>query len=107
MFPLENIKRLRKELAIHPVYGAVADMDDLTVFMQHHVYSVWDFMSLAKYLQNEIAPSSSPWVPRGNSSVQRFINDIVLEEESDEGIPMKVFLLKTVHLRTQAILSFM
>ena len=30
-----------------------------------------------------------PWVPRGDSSVQRFINDIVLEEESDEGIPLK------------------
>lgn len=89
MFPLENIKRLRKELAAHPVYGAVSDMDDLTVFMQHHVYSVWDFMSLVKYLQNELAPAKSPWVPRGDSSVQRFINDIVLEEETDEGLPLE------------------
>jgi hypothetical protein len=86
LFPLENIKLLRKELATHPVYGAVSNMDDLTIFMQHHVYSVWDFMSLVKYLQNEIAPAKSPWIPRGNSNVQRFINDIVLEEESDEGL---------------------
>lgn len=88
-FPLENVKRLRKELATHPVYAAVKDMNDLTIFMQHHIYSVWDFMSLVKYLQNEIAPATSPWIPCGDAQVQRFINDIVLEEESDEGIPLE------------------
>jgi len=88
-FPLENVKRLRKELAAHPVYAAVKDMDDLTIFMQHHIYSVWDFMSLVKYLQNQIAPATTPWLPNGDPQVQRFINDIVLEEESDEGIPLE------------------
>jgi hypothetical protein len=88
-FPLENVKRLRKELATHPVYAAVKDMDDLTIFMQHHIYSVWDFMSLVKYLQNHIAPATTPWLPHGDAQVQRFINDIVLEEESDEGIPLE------------------
>lgn len=88
-FPLENVKKLRKELASHPVYAAVKDMNDLTVFMQHHIYSVWDFMSLVKYLQNQIAPAQTPWMPFGDAQVQRFINDIVLEEESDEGIPLK------------------
>lgn len=89
LFPLENIKRLRKELAAHPVYAAVSNSDDLTLFMQHHIYSVWDFMSLVKYLQNQIAPARSPWLPHGDPQVRRFINDIVLEEESDEGIPLK------------------
>lgn len=88
-FPLENVKKLRKELATHPVYAAVTDMNDLTVFMQHHIYSVWDFMSLVKYLQNEIAPAKAPWLPFGDAQVQRFINDIVLEEESDEGIQLE------------------
>jgi len=88
-FPLEKIKLLRKELASHPVYGAVQDMDDLTLFMQHHIYSVWDFMSLLKYLQRQIAPAQSPWLPNGDAQVQRFINDIVLEEETDEGIPLE------------------
>ncbi len=87
-FPLENIKRLRKELSSHPVYAAVSNMEDLTLFMQHHVYSVWDFMSLLKYLQNEFAPTGSPWLPHGDPQVRRFINDIVLEEESDEGLPL-------------------
>jgi len=88
-FPLEKIKLLRKELAMHPVYAAVQNMDDLALFMQHHIYSVWDFMSLVKYLQNQLAPARTPWLPNGDAQVQRFINDIVLEEESDEGIPLE------------------
>ena len=87
-FPLEKIRLLRQELSTHPVYAAVSSMDDLTLFMQHHVYSVWDFMSLLKYLQNEFAPTGSPWLPHGDPQVRRFINDIVLEEESDEGLPL-------------------
>ena len=89
IFPLENVKKLRKELATHPVYVAVTDMNDLTIFMQHHIYSVWDFMLLVKYLQNQIAPARVPWLPFGDAPVQRFKNDIVLEEESDEGIPLE------------------
>ena len=88
-FPLEQIKALRYELSNHPVYASVKSMDDLTTFMRHHVFSVWDFMSLVKYLQNHIAPTTSPWVPRFNPQVQRFINDIVLEEESDEGLALE------------------
>lgn len=87
IFPLEKIKLLRKELATHPVYAAVSDMEHLTVFMQHHAYSVWDFMSLVKYLQNEFAPAKTPWLPHGDVQVRRFINEIVLEEESDEALP--------------------
>ena len=29
-FPLENVKKLRQELATHPVYAAVKDMNDTT-----------------------------------------------------------------------------
>lgn len=88
-FPLERVKQLRKELAAHPIYEAVRDLEDLTIFMQHHIYSVWDFMSLVKYLQNKIAPATTPWLPFGDAQVQHFINDIVLGEESDRGIRAK------------------
>lgn len=89
IFPLDKVKLLRKELAMHPVYAAVTNMDDLTVFMKHHAYSVWDFMSLVKYLQNQFAPAKTPWLPHGDVKVRRFINEIVLEEESDEGLPLE------------------
>lgn len=78
------IASFRKQLEHHPVYAAVATIEDLRCFMQHHVYSVWDFMSLIKYLQTQVAPTAVPWVPRGDAAVRRFINELVLEEESDQ-----------------------
>ncbi|CAA6811441.1 MAG: PROBABLE REMNANT OF A TRANSPOSASE GENE PROTEIN [uncultured Sulfurovum sp.] len=87
-FPLEEISQLQQKLSEHPVYDAIKNLDDLTIFMQHHVYSVWDFMSLVKYLQNEFAPNKTPWMPHGDPMIRRFINDIVLEEESDEGLAL-------------------
>lgn len=77
------IARFKGQLESHPIYAAVQTQADLRVFMQHHVYSVWDFMSLIKYLQGVIAPSRYPWLPMGDASVRRFINELVLEEESD------------------------
>lgn len=71
----------------HPVYTAVATVDDLRVFMEHHVYSVWDFMSLIKQLQAHIAPARVPWTPSGDPEARRFINELVLEEESDRAWP--------------------
>jgi hypothetical protein len=81
------IESLRVKLEAHPIYASVQTLDDLRVFMQHHVYSVWDFMSLIKYLQNEVAPARWPWTPQGDASVQRFINELVLEEETDVALP--------------------
>lgn len=61
--------------------------EDLKVFMKSHIYSVWDFMSLIKALQNEITNTSIPWKPSKYSwELNRFINEMVLEEESDESI---------------------
>lgn len=79
----EIIESFRTRLEQHPVYEAVRSVEDLQVFMQHHIYSVWDFMSLIKYLQSAIAPTTYPWTPKGDVAVQRFINELVLEEESD------------------------
>jgi hypothetical protein len=74
----------RERLNSHPVYKTVTDMAALRVFMAHHVYSVWDFMSLLKYLQHLAAPAGSPWLPVGDPMLRRFINELVLEEETDE-----------------------
>jgi len=83
----EFIAGLRTRLESHPIYGAVKTMADLRVFMQHHIHSVWDFMSLVKYLQHAVAPARWPWVPGADPTIQRFINELVLEEETDEAGP--------------------
>lgn len=80
----EIISSFKNKLENHPVYDAVCTIEDLQCFMEHHIYSVWDFMSLIKYLQTVAAPTAYPWVPIGDGSVRRFINELVLEEESDE-----------------------
>jgi hypothetical protein len=74
---------LKQQLEIHPVYQSVETLDDLRCFMEHHVYSVWDFMSLVKLVQSVVAPAGSPWLPNGDAQTRRFINELVLEEESD------------------------
>lgn len=84
------VPELRTRLDRHPLYASVRTLEDLRCFMAHHVYAVWDFMSLLKYLQGAVAPVSVPWLPTENAQstlAQRFINEIVLGEETDEGLP--------------------
>ena len=87
LFEPEFIASLQARLDSHPIYAAVESVVDLRVFMQHHVHSVWDFMSLIKYLQHTVAPARWPWTPGADATVQRFINELVLEEETDAAGP--------------------
>jgi hypothetical protein len=81
------VAELRQRLDGHPIYAAVQTLADLRMFMAHHVHSVWDFMSLIKYLQHAVAPARWPWTPGADPTVQRFINELVLEEETDAAAP--------------------
>jgi hypothetical protein len=67
----------------HSVYENLKSIDDVKFFMQYHVFAVWDFMSLVKALQTHFAPTTLPWFNPQNTDVARFINEIVLSEESD------------------------
>ena len=79
----KNLTPFRNEITNHTIYKNLKSVDDIAVLMEHHVYAVWDFMSLLKALQSLLTCTSSPWKPVGNSNVRRLINSIVLEEESD------------------------
>jgi hypothetical protein len=83
----QQIQAFKQRLEAHPVYAEVRSLQDLRLFMEHHVYSVWDFMSLTKQLQQRIAPAGAPWLPPEDPTLARFINELVLEEESDVGLP--------------------
>jgi hypothetical protein len=91
-----RLQPARQQMVDHPVYRRIKTLADLRLFMEHHVYAVWDFMSLLKALQRELTCVELPWVPKGNPATRRLINDIVLEEETDldpEGQPTSHFEL--------------
>ncbi len=80
----QAIAPLREEIRNHPLYRSLRNADQVRVFLEHHVYAVWDFMSLLKSLQVELTRVRPPWQPIGDGLVRRFINELVLEEEYDQ-----------------------
>ncbi len=79
----KTIEPLRQGIINHKVYAAIKDIEDLKIFMQYHIYAVWDFMSLLKSLQNNLTCTSVPWFPIGSAETRHLINEIVVGEESD------------------------
>ena len=74
----------RTALLNHPVYREIDRLDGLRQFMEHHVFAVWDFMSLLKALQRRLSCVEVPWLPPADPTSSRFVNEIVLAEESDD-----------------------
>jgi hypothetical protein len=72
-------------LGRHAGFAAIRLPEHVRIFMEHHVWAVWDFMSLLKSLQAELAPTRVPWVPPRDPASARLINEIATVEEGDDG----------------------
>ncbi|RFS86591.1 DUF3050 domain-containing protein [Actinomadura spongiicola] len=80
----QAVESARDKVIGHPLYQRLNTQDAVVTFMEHHVFAVWDFMSLLKSLQRSLTCVQVPWVPTGPTVSRRLINDITLVEESDE-----------------------
>jgi len=92
----QEIAPARRLLLNNGLYARLETLADLRRFMEHHVFAVWDFMSLLKALQRELTCVQVPWVPTASASLRYLINEMVLEEESDldpQGRPISHFEL--------------
>ncbi|MCC3153893.1 DUF3050 domain-containing protein [Hymenobacter sp. BT770] len=79
----QEVAHTRRVLLNNDLYSRLHTLADLRRFMEHHVFAVWDFMSLLKALQRNLTCVQVPWVPTANAATRRLINEIVLEEETD------------------------
>lgn len=82
----QSLEAARARLVTHPLYSELTSAQRIRIFMKHHVFAVWDFFSLLKRLQQEVTCVTVPWRPRGLGDHARFITEIVLSEECDEGL---------------------
>lgn len=82
---ISNISPLTKALSTHTLYSSIKTLEDLRKFMESHVFAVLNFMWLLKALQKELTCVDEVWTPAigVHPNITRFINEIVLDEESD------------------------
>lgn len=85
-----KIELLRDSILEHNLYDKLNNIESLRVFTELHVFSVWDFMTLLKFLQKNLTSTKTPWLPSSNKEQVRFINELVLLEESDFDIESNV-----------------
>lgn len=81
-----DLKEANHTMRNHILFSNIKTIDDLRYFMKYHVFAVWDFMSLAKRLQQHFTCVTIPWTPKDNNKAARAMNDIILGEETDVNI---------------------
>jgi hypothetical protein len=87
---------LIQKIKQHDLYQHIQSIAGLRIFMECHVFAVWDFMCLLKELYSRIVTTRAPWLPPKDLYSAHLINRILLEEETDRNpsIVQLYFVLK-------------
>ena len=87
MIEIENINRslspLINQIKNHALYTHINSIEHLRIFMEHHVFAVYDFMCLLKELHRRLVSTQAPWFPPKDAYCARLINQILVDEEGD------------------------
>ncbi|XP_023338465.1 uncharacterized protein LOC111709098 [Eurytemora carolleeae] len=110
----ELILPIQNSLAQHKLFPMLNSREAIQVFMQLHVYAVWDSLSMLKCLQKHLTCESVPWVPLDHPEITRLINHLVLLEESDldwnnkphSHFEMYLDAMKQMHVDTSNVENF-
>jgi hypothetical protein len=79
----KKLRPLTLEVAHHEVYNHITSLRNLRLFMEQHVFAVWDFMCLLKELHRKLVSTSAPWFPPQDALSANLITSILAEEEGD------------------------
>jgi hypothetical protein len=63
------------------LYSCIKTEDDFRVFMENHIFTIWDYMSLLKALENSFRNDSLPWFPSRNAKSLKTLHEVVCQEE--------------------------
>ena len=80
---LRRMEAQRDAILHHALYPKVESLMEVRVFMEHHVFAVWDFMRLLKALQRELTSVDTAWVPTEDRASRKLTNEIVVAEKTD------------------------
>ncbi|MBA4542783.1 MULTISPECIES: DUF3050 domain-containing protein [Thermoactinomyces] len=80
----QSLQAARKEILTHALLSHLHTEGNVRIFMKHHIFVVWVYMSLLKKLQQSFTCVSLPWLPRTNASFARFLNELAVWEETDK-----------------------
>lgn len=84
-WPLEEerqIRALAERAQTHPLFRALDTPARLSVFAEHHVFAVWDFMALLHSVRLGICAGDVRWTPPTDKCSTRLIYEILIEEEA-------------------------
>ena len=85
-----EVDLLKKNLESHPIFSNLNSLKRSKGFYGMSCFCSLGFHVFLKKLQQMYVPHGSPWLPNSNGNVVRFINEIVMEEESDKAFSSNV-----------------
>jgi hypothetical protein len=81
---LQKVLPAQDKILNHQVYKEIENLDDLNLFLEYHVFFVWDQMSSLKAMQKDLTCMNVPWVPKRSPQTRKYINELVLNAEGND-----------------------